>query len=173
MDWAAPAKLWKTKRPICSGNSYSICAQTTLILKRPSSGSGYGTWIDTSSWTARLMFHLLNRPDRRFRPIAEDITLTAERILWPPLQRGRSRSQPRIPGCSRPADANLRALDRPPGVLVAAVSAQTAIRPIATPQAALKSRAAQAFRMTFPMARTWLPARWTALAPRQPRAYCD
>ena len=34
-----------------------------------------------------------------------------------------------IPGCPRPADADLRDLDRPPRVLVAAVSAHAAIRP--------------------------------------------
>jgi len=44
-------------------------------------------------------------------------------------QRRRNRSESRMPGCPRPTDANLRKLDRPSRVLVAAVSTHEAIRP--------------------------------------------
>ena len=40
----------------------------------------------------------------------------------------RDRGEPGIPGCPGPADADLRDLDRPPRVLVAAVSARATIR---------------------------------------------
>src|SRR6516165_10801635 len=43
-------------------------------------------------------------------------------------QRRRNRREPGIPGCPRPTDADLRTLDRPSRVLVAAVSAHETIR---------------------------------------------
>src|SRR4051795_6473568 len=55
-------------------------------------------------------------------------------VLLPPLRlvrfrahRGRDRGEPGIPGCPRPAGADLRKLDRPSRVLAAAVSAHETV----------------------------------------------
>src|SRR3546814_2628789 len=56
-------------------------------------------------------------------------------VLLPPLrivrlrtQRGRGRSEPRVPGCTRPAGADLRVVDHPPRILAAAVPARETLR---------------------------------------------
>src|SRR5215210_1545558 len=50
------------------------------------------------------------------------VFLSTLRLVYFRTQRGRDRSEPRIPGCSRPTDANLRKLDPPSRGLVAAFS---------------------------------------------------
>src|SRR5213076_1215188 len=56
------------------------------------------------------------------------VFLSPLRLVHFRTHRRRNRSEPRIPGCPGPTDANLRKLDRPSRVLVAAVSAQDTIR---------------------------------------------
>src|SRR5207249_7487801 len=56
------------------------------------------------------------------------VFLSPLRLVHFRTQRRRNRSEPRIPGCPSPTDANQRKLDRPSRVLVGAVSAHETIR---------------------------------------------
>src|SRR5437763_10383158 len=56
------------------------------------------------------------------------VFLPALRLFGFRRQWGRNGSEPRVGGCARPAYAELRTLDDPPGVLVTALSTGEAIR---------------------------------------------
>src|SRR4051795_1464516 len=55
------------------------------------------------------------------------VLLSPLRLVRFRAQRGRNRGEPRLPGRLRPADADLRKLDRPSRILVAAVSAHETV----------------------------------------------
>ena len=105
------------------------CGVGTPIPGRPLSLSR----LPQASWGAFSRFRGVPSGcgDDRWRNtrLRRAVFLSPLRLLRFRTQRRRNRSEPRIPGCPWPTDANLRKLDRPSRVLVAAVSAHETIRP--------------------------------------------